>query len=72
MAPEPPSGWHEQGWLLVLEALDHYTREHTITEGQKLRAYQLVELIVRLHSTVSLGVIQRQDLEHFEQYARHE
>ena len=69
-SPDLPLGWHEQDWLLVLEALDHYAREHAITEGQELRAYQLVESIAHLHGTVSLGAIQRQDLEYFEQYAR--
>ena len=69
-SPEPPTAWHEQDWLLVLEALDHYAREHQLTEGQELRAYQLLKGIAQLHGIVSLGAIQHLDINHFEQYAR--
>ena len=69
--PEPPSDWHDQDWLLVLDALNRYTWEVDLNEGKELRAYQLVESIARLHGTVSLGAIQRLDSEHFDQYARH-
>lgn len=41
--PEPPSGWHDQDWLLVLVALEYYALEGDLTEGQELRAYQLLE-----------------------------
>lgn len=68
--PEPPTGWHEQDWLLIIDALDRYTWEADLTEGQELRTYQLVEAIARLHGTVSLGALQRLDLDHFNQYAR--
>lgn len=67
---EPPTGWHEQDWLLILEALDHYAREGHLTQGQELRAYQLLESIARLHGTVSLGATHRLDEEHFQQYTR--
>ncbi len=70
--PEPPRGWHEQDWLLILEALDYYALDRHLTQGQELRAYQLVEAIARLHGTVSLGATQRLDVEYFKQYARRE
>lgn len=57
-----PSFWN---W-----ALDHYVREYRLTEGQKLRAYQLIELIAQLRGTVSLGAISCFDDEYFKQYAR--
>lgn len=69
-SPEPPTDWQEQDWLLILEALDHYAREGDVTEGQELRAYQLVESIAYLHGTASLGTIQCLDSEDFAQYAR--
>lgn len=69
--PEPLKGWHDQDWLLILLALDQYAREGDITEGQELRAYQLVESIAQLHGTVSLGAVRRLDVDYFEQYARH-
>lgn len=28
--------WHEQGWLLILEALDYYAYEHRLSEDQEL------------------------------------
>jgi hypothetical protein len=68
--PEPPCGWHDQDWLLILAALDHYALEGHLTEGQELRAYQLLESIAQLHGTVSLGAVQRLDVGHFDQYAR--
>lgn len=58
------------GLVLILEAWDHYAREHHLTEGQELRAYRFLESIAQLHRTVSLGAVQRLNLEHFEQYAR--
>lgn len=65
--PDPPIGWHDQDWLLSLEALDQYARKHLLTEGQERRAYQLLESIAQLHGTVSLGVIHRLDVDQFEQ-----
>ena len=41
--PEPPTGWHDQDWLLILTALDHYAREGNVSAGQELRACQLIE-----------------------------
>lgn len=33
--------------------------EEDLTEGQELRAYQLIESTTRLHGMVSLGALQR-------------
>jgi hypothetical protein len=68
--PESPRGWHEQDWLLILVALDHYVLEGNLTEGQALRAYQLLEGLAQLHGTTSLGAIQHLDDDYFDQYAR--
>lgn len=68
--PEPPTGWHEQDWLLIIDALNRYSWEEDLTDGQELRAYQLVEAIARLHGVVSLGAVQHLDVDHFDQYAR--
>ena len=68
--PEPPNDWHEQDWLLILEALDRYALEGCLTEGEELRSYQLVESIARMHGTRSLGAVQRRDGSYFEQYTR--
>lgn len=69
-SPEPPTGWHEQDWLLIIDALDRYVWERDLTEGQELRAYQLVESMARLHGSVSFGTTQRLDIDHFDQYNR--
>ena len=55
--PEPPTGWHDQDWLLILIALDWYARDgpNDVTEGQELRAYQLVESIAQLHGPFRSG-----------------
>lgn len=45
--------------------------EHLLTDGQELRAYQLIESIARRQGTVSLGAIQRLDADHFDQYSHH-
>lgn len=68
--PEPPAGWHDQDWLLILVALDWYAREGDVTDGQELRAYQLVESIAHLPGTVSLGSARFLDSGYFDQYAR--
>ena len=67
--PEPPIDWHDQDWLLILEALDRYALGGQLTEGEELRAYQLVESIARMHGIRSLGAVQRRDARYFEQYA---
>ena len=66
--PEPPIDWHEQDWLLILEALDRYALCGQLTEGEELRAYQLVESIAAMHSIRSLGAVQRRNGGYFEQY----
>ena len=66
--PEPPIDWHEQDWLLILEVLDRHALEGDLTEGEELRAYQLVESIARMHGTRSLGAVRRRDVRYFEQY----
>lgn len=70
--PEPPAGWHDQDWLLILIALDWYARDgpDDVTEGQELRAYQLVESIAHLHGITSLGSARFLDNSYFDQYAR--
>ncbi|WP_331232328.1 hypothetical protein [Natronorarus salvus] len=70
--PEPPIDWHEQDWLLILQALDCHALEGHLTEGEELRAYQLVESIARMHGSRSLGAIRRRNLRYFEQYVRRE
>lgn len=65
--PEPPRGWHEQDWLLILEALDYYALEGYLPPDQELRAYQLVEAIAQLHGTCLSCAYDRRDVEHFDQ-----
>ena len=60
--PEPPTDWHEQDWLLILEALDRYALYGQLTEGEELRAYQLVESIARNYGLCSLGAVQQRDI----------
>lgn len=58
--------------VIVLEVSRLSRSMRDLTQGQELRAYQLLEAIARLHGTVSLGAVQRIDVDHFKQYARQE
>lgn len=56
---EPPAGWHDQDWLLILVALDWYAREGDITDSQELRAYHLVESIALCEQDMMLTLALR-------------
>lgn len=54
---EPPTEWHAQNELLILDGPETYLCTQPIIDGQELHLYQLIESIAEIHGTVLLDTV---------------